>query len=42
MPLLDEGSIAINAVRLPNASLDGSVKVASFIERRLRKFPEVA
>jgi cobalt-zinc-cadmium resistance protein CzcA len=41
MPPLDEGSIAINVVRLPNASLDGSVKVASFIEQRLRKFPEV-
>ncbi len=41
MPLLDEGAIAINVVRLPNASLDGSVKVASFIERRLQRFPEV-
>jgi cobalt-zinc-cadmium resistance protein CzcA len=41
MPDLDEGSIAVNVVRLPNASLDGSVKVASFIEQRLRKFPEV-
>ena len=27
MPPLDEGSIAINVVRLPNASLDGSVAV---------------
>jgi cobalt-zinc-cadmium resistance protein CzcA len=42
MPQLDEGSIAINVVRLPNASLDGSAKVATFIERRLRTFPEVA
>lgn len=42
MPLLDEGSIAINVVRLPNASLDGSVKVSEFIEKRLLKFPEVA
>jgi cobalt-zinc-cadmium resistance protein CzcA len=42
MPDLDEGSIAINVVRLPNASLEGSVKVASFLEKRLRKFPEVA
>ncbi|HQP43060.1 MAG TPA: efflux RND transporter permease subunit, partial [Thermoanaerobaculales bacterium] len=41
MPPLDEGSIAINVVRLPNASLDGSVKVATFIEERLRAFPEV-
>lgn len=41
MPELDEGSIAINVVRLPNASLEGSVKVADFMERRLLKFPEV-
>lgn len=41
MPPLDEGSIAINVVRLPNASLDGSVQVATFLEQRLRKFPEV-
>jgi cobalt-zinc-cadmium resistance protein CzcA len=42
MPTLDEGSIAINVVRLPNASLDGSVKVAEFLEKRLLRFPEVA
>src|SRR5512138_958108 len=41
MPPLDEGSIAINVVRLPNASLAGSVEVASYMERRLREFPEV-
>jgi cobalt-zinc-cadmium resistance protein CzcA len=41
MPPLDEGSIAVNVVRLPNASLDGSVKVATFMEERLRRFPEV-
>ncbi|HEY5283662.1 MAG TPA: efflux RND transporter permease subunit, partial [Polyangia bacterium] len=42
MPPLDEGSIAVNVVRLPNASLEGSVKVAGFMEKRLRRFPEVA
>jgi len=42
LPPLDEGALAVNVVRLPNASLDGSVKVASFMERRLRRFPEVA
>jgi cobalt-zinc-cadmium resistance protein CzcA len=42
MPPLDEGSIAVNVVRLPNASLDGSVKVATFMEQRLRQFPEVS
>lgn len=41
MPDLDEGSIAVNVVRLPNASLDGAVKVATFMEQRLRRFPEV-
>ena len=42
IPTLDEGAIAINAVRLPNASLEGSVAVAQEVERRARKFPEVA
>jgi cobalt-zinc-cadmium resistance protein CzcA len=41
MPPLDEGSIAVNVVRLPNASLDGSAKVAGAIEQRLQKFPEI-
>lgn len=41
MPPLDEGAIAVNVMRLPNASLDGSVKVATYIEKRLAKFPEV-
>ncbi|MFZ5984478.1 MAG: efflux RND transporter permease subunit [Acidobacteriota bacterium] len=42
MPPLDEGSIAINVVRLPNASLDGSVAVGTMLERRILTFPEVA
>lgn len=42
MPPLDEGSLAINVVRLPNASLEGSVEVAEFLETRLLTFPEVA
>jgi cobalt-zinc-cadmium resistance protein CzcA len=42
LPQLDEGAIAINVVRLPSASLDGSVAVGSEIERRLLgAFPEV-
>ena len=41
MPPLDEGAIAINVVRLPNASLAGSVKVADHIEKTLLRFPEV-
>jgi len=42
MPPLDEGAIAVNVVRLPNASLEGSVSVAAFLENRLLKFQEVA
>lgn len=42
MPPLDEGSIAINVVRLPNASLEGSVQTAAYLEKRLLAFPEVA
>lgn len=42
MPSLDEGSIAVNVVRLPNAALDGSVKVSEFMEKELLAFPEVA
>ncbi len=41
IPQLDEGAIAVNAVRLPSASLEGSVQVATYVERRLAKFPEV-
>jgi heavy metal efflux system protein len=42
MPPLDEGAIAINVVRLPNASMEGSVRVAEYMEKLLRGFPEVA
>jgi cobalt-zinc-cadmium resistance protein CzcA len=41
LPQLDEGAIAINVVRLPSASLQGSVTVGTFMEQRLAKFPEV-
>lgn len=41
LPQLDEGAIAVNAVRLPSASLDGAVKVSTYLEQRLSKFPEV-
>ncbi len=41
MPALDEGAIAVNVVRLPNASLQGSVEVARYLEKRLAAFPEV-
>ncbi len=41
LPQLDEGAIAINVVRLPSASLEGSVAVGTVMEQRLLKFPEV-
>ena len=42
LPPLDEGALAINVVRLPTASAEGSAKQASAIERRLlEKFPEI-
>jgi cobalt-zinc-cadmium resistance protein CzcA len=42
MPPLDEGSIAVNVVRLPNASLEGSVEIAAMIEKRILEYSEVA
>ena len=41
LPQLDEGAIAVNVVRLPSASLQGSVAVGTFMEQRLAKFSEV-
>ncbi len=41
LPQLDEGAIAINVVRLPSASLEGSVAVGTVMEQRILQFPEV-
>ncbi|HCE45244.1 MAG TPA: CusA/CzcA family heavy metal efflux RND transporter [Lentisphaeria bacterium] len=41
LPKLDEGAMAINVVRLPSASLNGSVEFGTYIEKRLLEFPEV-
>ncbi len=42
LPPLDEGAIAINVVRLPTASVEGSATQSTEIEKRLlAKFPEV-
>jgi cobalt-zinc-cadmium resistance protein CzcA len=42
LPQLNEGAIAVNIVKLPSASLEGSVIVGTEIERRLlEKFSEV-
>ena len=42
IPTLDEGAIAVNVVRLPNASLEGSVTVGQEIEKRVLRYPEVS
>ncbi len=41
LPELNEGAIAVNVVRLPNASLAGSIKTSEFMEKELLTFPEV-
>ncbi|MCK4413701.1 MAG: efflux RND transporter permease subunit [Candidatus Eisenbacteria sp.] len=41
LPQLDEGAIAVNVVRLPNAALNGSVASAAFMEKEVLAFPEV-
>ena len=42
LPPLDEGAIAINVVRLPTASVEGSAIQCTELERRLlAKFPEI-
>jgi cobalt-zinc-cadmium resistance protein CzcA len=41
IPKLDEGSIAIQAVRLPSVSLETSVEMTTRIEQCLKQFPEV-
>ncbi len=41
LPQLEEGAVAVNVVRLPNASLEGSVRTGTFMEQQLMTFPEV-
>jgi len=41
LPDLDEGAIAINVVRLPNAALQGSIITSGALEKRILAFPEV-
>lgn len=41
MPELDEGSLAINVVRLPGIALPESVESCKLIEKTLMKYPEV-
>lgn len=41
VPKLDEGDLAVQAVRLPSVSLETSMQMTRAIERTLRKFPQV-
>ncbi len=41
VPKLDEGDLAIQATRLPTASLETSIQMTQAMERCLLKFPEV-
>lgn len=41
MPRLDEGDILIEAVRLPSATLEDAIPMATQIEKILKQFPEV-
>lgn len=41
LPYLDEGSLAINVVKFPTSSLDGSKEIGGKIEKILIEFPEV-
>ena len=41
MPRLEEGDLLVEAVRLPTASLEGSIDMSTRIEKALMDFPEV-
>jgi len=41
IPKLDEGDLAMQAIRLPSVSLEGSVQLTTRIEKTLLKLPEV-
>ncbi len=42
IPRLDEGDLAIHALRIPGTGLEQSIAMQQVIERRLAEFPEVA
>ena len=41
MPRLEEGDLLIEAVRLPSATIEGSIEMSTAIEKELIQFPEV-
>jgi cobalt-zinc-cadmium resistance protein CzcA len=42
IPNLDEGDVALHAMRIPGTSLTQSVGMQAAVEKRLKQFPEVA
>ncbi|QNH23334.1 cation efflux system protein [Xanthomonas sp. GW] len=42
IPNLDEGDIALHALRIPGTSLEQAIAMQSTLERRIKQFPEVA
>ncbi|MCL4488403.1 MAG: CusA/CzcA family heavy metal efflux RND transporter, partial [Chloroflexi bacterium] len=42
LPKLEEGALAINAIRLPSVSLTEAVQMTTELERVVRSFPEVS
>ncbi len=41
IPSLDEGDIAMHALRIPGTSLDQAIKMQATLEARIKEFPEV-
>ncbi|MBP3983825.1 CusA/CzcA family heavy metal efflux RND transporter [Pseudoxanthomonas helianthi] len=41
IPSLDEGDIALHALRIPGTSLDQAITMQSTLEARIKRFPEV-
>ncbi|WP_346327364.1 CusA/CzcA family heavy metal efflux RND transporter [Iodidimonas sp. SYSU 1G8] len=42
LPNLDEGDVALHALRIPGTGLDQAIGMQATLERRLKEFPEVA
>ena len=41
IPGLDEGDIALHALRIPGTSLDQAIRMQALLEQRIKEFPEV-
>ena len=41
MPSLDEGDVALHALRIPGTSLSQAIEMQHLLEKRLKEFPEV-